>query len=73
MNEYDVQEAKRNLKARLSASLGREPVAYPVELSAASLPIHGAFPKLQDQGRVASLPLLDDLEEASLIGTAVRP
>ena len=48
-------------------------MAYPVELSAASLPIHGAL-RLQDLAqRLPSMPLPEELEDASLIGTAVRP
>ena len=71
-----MQEARRSLKARLSAGLGKEPASCPVELSAASLPIHGAL-RPQDlaelNARLPSMPLPDDLDSASLIGTAVGP
>ena len=71
-----LQEARRSLKARLSAGLGKEPASCPVELSAASLPIHGAL-RPQDlaalNARLPSMPLPEDLDSASLIGTAVGP
>ena len=42
-----------------------------MELSAASLPIYGAV-RLQDSAhRLGSLPLPEELDDASLIGTAV--